>query len=136
MVVIKHDPQLNTEEVKKHYEKEDGVTITYVCSTEMFGVDDRIRDVFYRETPHPKFGNHYFALVQIGNKILISNADRITDEEFCMIEDENGVWHYSACRHDYKAINGCVVDGGRTYKRGYGYELFKIDNGEFVRCRR
>ena len=43
------------------FEKKDNCKIIYVLSTEHpNGKPDHVYDIFYRETPHPKFENYYF----------------------------------------------------------------------------
>ena len=60
---IKHYPITKTNQVAELYSEKDGVDVKYVCTTEL---SDTIADIFYRDTPHPEFGNKYFA-----NKILL-----------------------------------------------------------------
>ena len=57
--MIKHEPLFDTQKVCEHYTEKDGVPITYVC-TSALGNEAWAMDIFYRETPHPEFGNHYF----------------------------------------------------------------------------
>ena len=141
--MIIHEPafgKINTPIIEAHYSKKDGVSIKYVCTSEIRG-NNKMVDIFYRETPHPQFGNKYFGLFTLYNHMdekddgttMITNADELDGVEFGMIEDENGDYHYSAFRHDYKAVNGKVIDGGRAYTRGYGMEYFTLKDGEFVK---
>jgi len=58
---IKHYPILDTEKVIKHYEEKDNVAITYICTTDL-RVSDHPIDIFFRESPHPEFGNRYFGM--------------------------------------------------------------------------
>ena len=134
--MIKHQPLFDTDKIVDHYERKDGVTIKYVCTSALGGQDFSV-DVFYRDTPHPEFGNRYFGIYRnmfaSGAQILITNADVIEDLEFGMIEDENGDFHYSAHRHDYKVINNCMIDGGRAYLRSSGpVTLMQVKDGEFI----
>jgi hypothetical protein len=136
MMMIKHEPLFETDKIVEHYERKDGVPIKYVCSTALGG-QDFATDVFYRSTPHPEFGNSYFAIYRnhfaAGAQIMITNADVIEDLEFGMIQDKDGVYHYSAHRHDYKVVDGGMIDGGRAYIRNSGpVTVFKVKNGEFV----
>ena len=130
---IKHANIFNVDEVVKIYEKKDGVPIKYVCTTDL-RQSDRPYDVFYRETPHPEFGNRYFGLTySYENDILITNADVIEELEFAMIEDrDNNLW-YSQCHHDMLVIDGNMIDGGREYVRFSGelFGTFAVKNGEF-----
>ena len=135
---IKHEPLFETEKVVKHYEEKDGVPIKYVC-TSALGSQEFATDVFYRETPHPEFGNRYFALYRgmyaAGAQIMITNADIIETLEFAMLQDEDGVFHYSAHRHDFKVVGNDIIDGGRAYTLvsvGAEVTVFKVKDGEFV----
>jgi hypothetical protein len=67
--MIKHYPQFDTKKVIKHYEEKDNVPITYICTTDL-RVSDHPVDVFFRESPHPEFGNRYFGLYTY-NKCVI-----------------------------------------------------------------
>lgn len=90
-------------------------------------------DVFYRSTPHPEFGNHYFGLFKSIKGLLITNADIVEDFEFGMIKDSENNWYYSSSHHDCLFIEDKMIDGGRQYIRSTGLDgVFKIKNGEFV----
>ena len=131
-VNIKHNPQFDTKKVIEHYEQKDGVPIIYVCTTDIYNSDLPV-DVFFRESPHPEFGNRYFGLRTSDGAIYISNADKIEELTFGMITDNEGTYHYSESHHDYKEIDGKMIDGGRAYIRcSSGYELFKVKDGQFV----
>ena len=50
-----------------------------------------------------------------------------------MIQDNAGTYHYSQSLHDFKVIDGKMIDGGRQYIRAGGkYDLFIIKDGQFV----
>jgi hypothetical protein len=52
-----------------------------------------------------------------------------------MLQDEEGVLHYSAHRHDFKIIGNDMIDGGRAYTRtsvGANVQPYKVKDGEFV----
>ena len=134
--MIKHEPHFDTEKIIEHYTKKDGVPITYVC-TSALGDEAQAMDIFYRETPHPEFGNRYFGLYldAISGNLMITNADRIESVEFGLVEDDTGDLQYSAHRHDYKRFeNGNMIDGGRAYIRCAANEVkhYVIRNGEMV----
>src|SRR6056300_917461 len=116
--MIKHEPLFDTNKVCELYSKKDGVPITYVC-TSALGGEAQAMDIFYRETPHPEFGNKYFGLYfnTLTDNIMITDADKIDGAEFAMIEDNVGDFHYSAHRHDCKIVDDKMVDGGRAYIR-------------------
>jgi hypothetical protein len=114
--MIKHEPQIDTEKVCKLYSEKDGVNVKYVC-TSALGDEAQAMDIFYRDTPHPEFGNKYFGLFRTptGN-MMITNADKIEDFEFGCVEDDDGNLQYSSHRWDYKQFdNSNMIDGGRSY---------------------
>jgi len=134
-MTIKHNPVFDTKKIAELYSKKDGVPVKYVCTTDITH-SDMPTDVFYRETPHPVFGNRYFGLLydHMGG-VLITNADRVEELEFGMVVNDEGDWEYSQSHHDYKSFNnGSMIDGGRQYIRSSGFhEVYKIVDGEFVK---
>ena len=140
MVSIHHRPILDTKRVCELYYAKDGVPVTYVC-TSALGDEAQAMDIFYRETPHPEFGNRYFGLYRnphfaSGGTIMITNADKIESVEFGM-KEHNGEWHYSQHRHDFYTVGDVSLDGGRAYFRCVGNvrtptKWFEIKDGEFV----
>jgi hypothetical protein len=139
MTNIDHRPLFDTAKVEQIYTEKDGVAVKYVCTTALdTGVNPV--DVFYRETPHPEFGNRYFGLYRnmyaAGTQIMITNADRIENLEFDMV-DVNGTLHYSRDRHDYYTVGDVSIDGGRAYMKragnlSYPVVTLKVKDGEFV----
>lgn len=136
--MIKHAPIFDTKRVEKLYSKKDGVDITYVCSTDL-DASDVPMDIFYRDTPHPEFGNKYFGLFRNSDPasdgtLMITNADKVEDFEFGMIQDKDGNYWYSQSHHDCLFVDGKMIDGGRRYIRHSGEaELWKVKNGKMVR---
>jgi hypothetical protein len=132
---IIHNPIFDTLKIEDHYSKKDGVDVKYVCTSAPNEYGTYAADIFYRETPHPEFGNRYFGLyLNHDNQIMITNADTIEDLEFTCIEDSKGDLHYSAHRHDYKVLdNENMIDGGRSYIKTNTDKLFfkRVLNGEF-----
>jgi hypothetical protein len=131
---IKHEPIFDIKTVADFYSEKDGVPVKYVCTSAPNTHATYAADIFYRETPHPEFGNRYFGLYNNHmDQIMITNADMIEDLEFAMIEDTVGDLHYSAHRHDYKVIGDKSIDGGRSYVRTNTDDLhfFKVKDGEF-----
>lgn len=138
---VKHHPILDTKRVCELYTHKDGVDVTYVCTSAIDG-EAQAMDIFYRETPHPEFGNRYFGLYRnqhfaADGEIMITNADAIEDTEFGMVEGTDG-WEYSQHRHDYRNVEGtdCAVDGGRSYFKRVGdldvpAKYFVVKDGEF-----
>ena len=128
---IKHYPITNISKAEQLYSEQDGVPVKHVCTTEFHDV---IADVFYRDTPHPKFGNKYFALFFRDDKLYIANADQVEDLTFGMVENDEGNLEYSQYRHDYKSFhNGNMIDGGRDYIRSSGkVKVFVVRNGRMT----
>ena len=137
---IKHHPLFDTARAEKLYSEKDNVTVKYVC-TSAIGSEAQAMDIFYRETPHPKFGNRYFGLYRnqhfaSDGTVMITNADKIEEAEFGMIEGTEG-WEYSQHRHDYRQVGDCAIDGGRSYVKRVGdlsvpTKSMKIVDGQFV----
>lgn len=120
------------------YSKKDGVPVKYVCTTALDSSTVQ-RDIFYRETPHPEFGNRYFSIHFVGSIPYISDADRVEDLEFVCLKGPHG-WEYSQHRWDYRQVGAMAIDGGRAYTRFVGdgpYETktFKVKDGDFVEVR-
>lgn len=128
---IKHYPVTKTSNVEKLYSEKDGVQVKHVCTTE-FG--NSIADIFYRDTPHPEFGNKYFAIFFRGETPYIANADAIENLTFGMVENDDAQLEYSRSRHDYKSFkNGNIIDGGRDYIRSNGKVLvFTVKDGSMT----
>ena len=131
--MIIHKPVLVIpEKIEEIYSKKDGVPVKYVCSSALDG-EAFAMDIFYRDTPHPEFGNKYFGIFQnFLGETMITNADKIDKKVFTMVKDENGDFHYSAHRHDYKQVGNSMIDGGRSYVRSGGRTYnFELKDGEF-----
>lgn len=129
---IHHEALFDTAKLEEHYSNKDGVEVKYVCTSDLRTSDIPV-DVFYRETPHPEFGNRYFGVYQhrITNDIFITNADEIESFEFGMIEHE-GKYYYSQSHHDYKVVGDKMIDGGRMYIRSSeGAVIMRIVDGKF-----
>jgi len=129
---IVHYPITNIKKVEELYSEKDGVPVKHVCTTE-FG--DSIVDVFYRDTPHPKFGNKYFAVLFRDNVPYIANADEVENLTFGLVQNDNGDMEYSRSRHDYKKFkNGNMIDGGRDYIRSSGKVfIYVVRDGKMLR---
>jgi hypothetical protein len=132
---IQHSPLFNTARVEKLYSEKDGVPVKYVCTSATSEHAAHAADIFYRETPHPEFGNKYFGLYHdhMRGHMMITNADQIESLDFGMIEDD-GKYYYSQHRHDYKVVGEKMIDGGRAYIRSgaHAVQVLKIKDGEFV----
>jgi len=132
---INHQPLFQTDKIVSHYTEKDGVSVKYVCTTDLKASDVPV-DVFYRATPHPEFGNRYFGLYHDHYRdcVMITNADVVETFEFGMVENDAGKLEYSQSHHDYKLFeNGNMIDGGRQYIRSSrSCKVYKIVDGEFV----
>ena len=129
---IQHQSLFDIAQLEEHYSNKDGVPVKYVCTSDL-RVSDIPMDIFYRETPHPEFGNYYFGVYKhpVTKDIFITNTDEIESLEFGMIEHE-GKYYYSQSHHDYKSIGGKMIDGGRAYiKSSGGAVTMHIKNGKF-----
>lgn len=133
---IKHNPEFDVNTVTAHYSAKDGVTVQYVCTTDLRASDVPV-DVYYRETPHPTFGNRYFGLYHdhFRGHTMITNADMVEEMEFGMVEGDDGLLHYSESHHTYKMFeNGNMIDGGRQYIRtSTGCDVYKVSEGKLVK---
>jgi len=130
---IQHEPLFDTAKVEAHYTEKDGVEVRYVCTTDLNASDVPV-DVYYRETPHPEFGNRYFGLFwdNVRDHLMITNADVVESLEFGMIEVD-GKYYYSQSHHDYKVVGDKMIDGGRAYiKSSGGAIVMRIVNGKFI----
>lgn len=133
--MIIHYPISKTDKVIQHYSQKDGVNVKYVCTTDLYESDVPV-DIFYRDTPHPQFGNKYFGLYlrSSDDNSMICNADKIEEFSFGMVENDDGDLEYSQTHHDYKSFdNGNMIDGGRNYIRSSGkLTIYRVYNGEFI----
>jgi hypothetical protein len=129
---IQHESLFDTAKVEELYTQKDGVDVTYVCTTDL-SASDVPMDIFYRATPHPEFGNRYFGLYRdrVRDNLMITDADIIESFEFGMIEVD-GKYYYSQSHHDYKVVEGKMIDGGRAYIRSSGGAIsMRVKNGKF-----
>ena len=131
---IKHEPMFDVEKVEKMYSEKDGVPVKYVMTSELPNRETPM-DIFYRDTPHPEFGNRYFGIFSAnGGSTYITNADAIEGCFITTVKDDNGKCQYSAYRHDCKSFNnGNMIDGGRAYTRSNCQTFrFEVTDGELV----
>ena len=127
---IQHYPLFNIKKAEALYTEKDGVEVKYVCTTDLRN-SDIPADIFYRETPHPQFGNYYFGILRHNDQTMITNADIVESFEFGMIEVD-GKYYYSQSHHDYKTVGGKMIDGGRAYIRSSGGTTsMRIKSGKF-----
>ena len=129
---IQHEPLFDTAKVEEIYGRKDGCEVRYVCTSDLRASDVPC-DIFYRAEPHPNFGNRYFGLYwdTIRDCTMITNADIVESLEFGMIEVDSK-YYYSQSHHDYKVVEGKMIDGGRAYIRSSGgTTVMRIIDGKF-----
>ena len=129
---IKHEPLFDTAKIEEIYRRKDGCEVRYVCTSDL-RASDVTCDIFYRAEPHPDFGNRYFGLYwdSIRDCMMITNADIVESFEFGMIEVD-GKYYYSQSHHDYKVVEGKMIDGGRAYIKSSGGAIcMRVKNGKF-----
>lgn len=137
---VKHNPIIDVQKAAQLYSEKDGVSVKYVCTSSITRSGATAADIFFRETPHPEFGNRYFGIFvnHVGN-LMITGSDNIEDLNFDMVEVD-GELHYSQHRHDYRGVgNGVAIDGGREYFRAsftdrnsFTRKTLKVKDGEFI----
>ena len=140
---VLNEPLFDIDRVTKLYTEKDGVPVKYVCTSAPNENATYAADIYYRETPHPQFGNHYFGLSYspASTQLMITNADPIEDLTFTAIySNVSEQWVYSQHRHDYREVPGenIAIDGGRSYVRMTGdfnsakVKTLIVKDGEFM----
>ena len=140
---VLNEPLFDIDRVTKLYTEKDGVPVKYVCTSAPNENATYAADIYYRETPHPQFGNHYFGLFYspASTQLMITNADTIEDLTFTAIySNVSEQWVYSQHRHDYREVPGenIAIDGGRSYVRMAGdfnsakVKTLIVKDGEFM----
>ena len=139
---VLNEPLFDVDKVTKLYTEKDGVPVKYVCTSAPNEYGTYAADIYYRETPHPEFGNHYFGLFYspASAHLMITNADPIEDLTFTAVySNMSEQWVYSQHRHDYREVPGenVFIDGGRSYVRMTGdfnsakVKTLVVKDGEF-----
>jgi hypothetical protein len=108
----------------------------YICKSQIKDLKGEFTyqpyHIFYNETPHPR-GSNYYAIGYNKDKLVITNGISI---ESMAIDGfvEDGVFYYSAYRHDCVTIGNMMIDGGRDYSRMAGdlskFYTMTVYNGE------
>lgn len=136
--MIKHNPIFDTKIIEEVYSEKDGVPVKYVCTSAIDAYSEKAVDIFFRETPHPTFGNRYFGIYSSNDgKTYICNADKVENLLFEMVKVADQ-YEYSQHRHDFRSLGDVSIDGGRAYLRLVGNfkdlerRTFKIKDGEFI----
>lgn len=127
---IKHDTVTNIDKIIETYKATEGVDIIYVCTTDLV-VGNVPVDVFYRDTPHPDFKNHYFGVYPEGTQVKVCNADMITNLHFGVVENDEGALEYSRSLAETKSFaNGNQIGGGRIrIQCNAPCDIYKVHEG-------
>ena len=83
--------------------------------------------VFYQANPSEQYPNHYFGLFEkpFEEKMYITNADYVAEQVFTALKFDDGIV-YSTHDHDYRKVNGFIIDGGWTHLHGNGGPLISV----------
>lgn len=130
MKIIHNPVNPNCLDIAKRYSEKENTKINYVLTSDIH-YSDHPFDIFYRENPHPEFGNRYFGISQS----YITNADKAEDWVIGMIRDSKYNYYYSRSHHDCISIPGAMIDGGREYLRGTNFLRFRIRKGKFEKIK-
>jgi len=78
--------------------------------------------VFWQETPPVAGYSNYFAIIEQGGALYITDGSTAVDKPIGAVVAQNGDIVYSRHRHDYRTSpDGSVtIDGGRDYMRLIG----------------
>ena len=77
--------------------------------------------------------SRYFGLYWDKNnkQLAMMNADMVEGMTFAMIENDNN-WYYSSTLSDEKAVGDKIIGGGRQVITGWGFEIYRLEEGQFV----
>lgn len=118
---------------EKLYSKKEGVPVKYVLTSSLDARGIAV-DIYFRETPHPQFGNRYFGLFRTNGTIAICDADPIEGLFIDTIKADAG-WIYSTNVLDMVTMvhdgEGVSIDGGRDYRRILAKDFSNIINRKF-----
>ena len=130
-MIIHHESLTEPKEVEQYYEQK-GESIRYCCTSEL-DVPDVPVDIFYRnksfgDNVRRSFGLYWDKSLR---KLSIMNADMVEGMTFAMIENDNN-WYYSSTLSDEKAVGDKIIGGGRQQITGWGFEIYRLEEGQFV----
>ena len=130
---ISHEPITDTDQVEKFYANESGDEVRYICTTEL-NTPDVPCDIFYRTKPINNDDRGYFGVYwdKDSKSLNTLNADMVEGMHFAMIEHD-GEWFYSSTLSDEKTVGDKIIGGGRQHIAGWGFLVFALENGNFVR---
>lgn len=132
-MIIQHEPITNIKQIEEHYGREFNCEVRYICTTELNTVDVPC-DVFYRAKPDNNDHRGYFGVYWDKDikSLNTLNADMVEGMHFAMIEHEDK-WYYSSTLSDEKAVGDKIIGGGRQQIVGWGFLVFALENGNFIR---
>jgi hypothetical protein len=132
-MIIRHETITDIKKVEEYYAKQFNCDVRYICTTEL-NTPDVPCDIFYRTKPINNDDRGYFGVYwDKGSKSLNTlNADMIEGMHFAMIEHD-GEWFYSSTLSDEKTVGDKIIGGGRQHIAGWGFLVFALENGNFVR---
>lgn len=130
---IEHEAITDVNAVEQYYGEQDGAPVRYICTTELDTIDVPV-DIFYRTKPNNNDHRGYIGLYwdKASKSLKTMNADMVEGMHFAMIEHEDK-WYYSSTLSDEKEIGGKIIGGGRQQIVGWGFLIFTIEAGNFVR---
>lgn len=130
-MIIHHESLTTPKEVEQYYDQK-GESVRYCCTTEL-DVPDVPVDIFYRNKSFGDNNSRYFGLYWDKNnkQLAMMNADMVEGMTFAMIENDNN-WYYSSTLSDEKAVGDKIIGGGRQVITGWGFEIYRLEEGQFV----
>lgn len=130
-MIIHHESLTTPKEVEQYYEQK-GESVRYCCTTEL-DVPDVPVDIFYRNKSFGDNNSRYFGLYWDKNnkQLAMMNADMVEGMTFAKIENDNN-WYYSSTLSDEKAVGDKIIGGGRQVITGWGFQIYRLEEGQFV----
>tara|TARA_B100000989_G_scaffold217017_1_gene165310 strand:+ start:2735 stop:3139 length:405 start_codon:yes stop_codon:yes gene_type:complete len=130
-MIIHHESLTEPKEVEQYYEQK-GDSVRYCCTSELDEPDVPV-DIFYRNKSFGDNTSRYFGLYWDKNnkQLAMMNADMVEGMTFAMIENDNN-WYYSSTLSDEKAVGDKIIGGGRQQITGWGFEIYRLEEGQFV----
>tara|TARA_B110000305_G_scaffold114180_1_gene128443 strand:- start:546 stop:989 length:444 start_codon:yes stop_codon:yes gene_type:complete len=127
---IQHTTVTQIDKIIETYKRTEGTDIVYVCTTDLITTDFP-NDIFYRDTPHPEFGNQYIGIAVEGDNITVCNADQIVNLHFGIVENDEGLLEYSRSKSEVKEFaNGNTISGGRaSIQSNAPVDIYKVVDG-------
>tara|TARA_B100001057_G_scaffold458384_1_gene507582 strand:+ start:847 stop:1251 length:405 start_codon:yes stop_codon:yes gene_type:complete len=130
-MIIHHESLTEPKEVEQYYAQQ-GKNVRYCCTTEL-NEPDVPADIFYRDKSVGDSDSRYFGLYWDKNnkQLAMMNADMVEGMQFAMIEHDSN-WYYSSTLSDEKKVGEKIIAGGRQFVKGWGFEIYRIEEGQFI----